>query len=207
MSPCTCVHNLSGTACNIRNREPKPVISVSTYQAANLQHCLLVGCSCNCPGRCADVGIASLGCVPTASRHLPAACHFDIGLCVLQQALNVTDRVYSVSADTVAPCGQLQVACTQIAPTAEMLNDTDYLDSDLLPYVDGIITSTANGSISPLFAFSASTDPGRLSMPFCVRFGRLSCMTFSCLSMSDRPQLRQTAQHDVAMRRCLCLRV
>lgn len=86
------------------------------------------------------------------------------------QALNVTDRVYSVSADTVAPCGQLQVACTQIAPTAEMLTDTDYLDSDLLPYVDGIITSSANGSISPLFAFSASTDPGSLNRAEWLKF-------------------------------------
>ncbi len=88
--------------------------------------------------------------------------HHDICLCGLQQALNVTDRVFSVSSDTVAPCGQLQVACTQIAPLAEMLNDTDYLDNELLPYVDGIITSTPNASISPLFAFSASTDPGLL---------------------------------------------
>ncbi len=86
----------------------------------------------------------------------------DTCLCGLQQALNVTDRVFSVSSDTVAPCGQLQVACTQIAPLAEMLNDTDYLDTELLPYVDGIITSTPNASISPLFAFSASTDPGLL---------------------------------------------
>ncbi|KAL0043795.1 hypothetical protein WJX82_001269 [Trebouxia sp. C0006] len=86
------------------------------------------------------------------------------------QALNVTDRVYSVSADTVAPCGQLQVACTQIAPLAEMLNDTEYLDTELLPYVDGIITSTPNASISPLFAFSASTDPGSLNRAEWLKF-------------------------------------
>ncbi|DBA71969.1 hypothetical protein WJX79_005778 [Trebouxia sp. C0005] len=86
------------------------------------------------------------------------------------QALNVTDRVFSVSSDTVAPCGQLQVACTQIAPTAEMLSDTDYLDNELLPYVDGIITSTPNGSISPLFAFSASTDPGSLNRAEWLKF-------------------------------------
>jgi hypothetical protein len=102
-----------------------------------------------------------------SSWHLTVAWGHDSCLCGLQQALNVTDRVYSVSSDTVAPCGQQQVACTQIAPMAEMLNDTDYLDTELLPYVDGIITSTPNASISPLFAFSASTDPGLLFLlPF-----------------------------------------
>ena len=99
---------------------------------------------------------------PTEQLALQCLMRHDSCLCGLQQALNVTDRVYSVSSDTVAPCGQLQVACTQIAPAAEMLNDTDYLDTELLPYVDGIITSTPNASISPLFAFSASTDPGSL---------------------------------------------
>ena len=77
----------------------------------------------------------------------------------LQQALDVVDRVYSLSSYTVAACGQLQVACTQEAPPEEMLYDAEYLDP-LLANVDGIMTSTANATLQPQFAFSASTDPG-----------------------------------------------
>lgn len=46
----------------------------------------------------------------TSSWHGIVSRHHDTYLCGLQQALNVTDRVYSVLSDTVAPCGQLQVA-------------------------------------------------------------------------------------------------
>ncbi len=45
-----------------------------------------------------------------SSWHGNASWHHDICLCGLQQALNVTVRVFSVSSDTVAPCGQLHVA-------------------------------------------------------------------------------------------------
>ena len=80
----------------------------------------------------------------------------------VQEALNALDRVYSASSYTVAPCGQLQVACGQAAPEPEALLDADMLDTEILPFVDGIITSTGNASIEPVFAFSASTDPGTL---------------------------------------------
>ena len=82
-----------------------------------------------------------------------------LGCVCLQQALDVVDRVYSLSSYTVAACGQLQVACTQEAPPEEMLCDAEYLDP-LLASVDGIMTSTANATLQPQFAFSASTDPG-----------------------------------------------
>ena len=69
------------------------------------------------------------------------------------------DRIYSVSSYTVAPCGQLQAACSQLAPTPEEFTP-EILDDTVLPYVDGIITSSGNATLEPLFAFSASTDPG-----------------------------------------------
>lgn len=67
--------------------------------------------------------------------------------------------MYSLSSYTVAACGQLQVACTQEAPPEEMLYDDEYL-TPLLANVDAIMTSTANATLQPQFAFSASTDPG-----------------------------------------------
>ena len=79
---------------------------------------------------------------------------------LLQEALNAIDRVHSASSFTVAPCGQLQVACGQVAPEPEALLDAEMLDTEILPFVDGIITSAGNASIDPVFAFSASTDPG-----------------------------------------------
>ena len=81
----------------------------------------------------------------------------------VQEALSVIDRVYSVSSYTVAPCGQLQAACSQITPVSTPEEITpEILDTEILPYVDGLITSTGNATISPLFAFSASTDPGQI---------------------------------------------
>ena len=80
----------------------------------------------------------------------------------MQEALNAIDRVHSASSYTVAPCGQLQVACGQAAPEPEALLDEEMLNTEILPFVDGIITSSGNASIEPVFAFSASTDPGVL---------------------------------------------
>lgn len=78
----------------------------------------------------------------------------------MQEALSAIDRVHSASSYTVAPCGQLQVACGQAAPEPEALLDEEMLNTEILPFVDGIITSQGNASIEPVFAFSASTDPG-----------------------------------------------
>ena len=85
----------------------------------------------------------------------------------LQEALNAIDRVHSASSLTVAPCGQLQVACGQVAPEPEALLDEETLDTQILPFVDGIITSAGNASIAPVFAFSASTDPGVILRACC----------------------------------------
>ena len=55
------------------------------------------------------------------------------------------------------------MACGQAAPEPEALLDAETLDTEILPFVDGIITSAGNASIEPVFAFSASTDPGQPS--------------------------------------------
>ncbi len=131
-------------------------------------------------------------------------CSFSSSPSLLQEALSVTDRVYSVSAETVAPCGQLQVACTQTAPTEEELTDTDYLTAEVLPYVDGIITSTPNASISPLFAFSASTDPGwlplqcRMPHALCHRHVHVwvhACMHEHCRLLACKYERKRLTPH------------
>lgn len=89
-------------------------------------------------------------------------CEYTVAQACMQEALNAIDRVHSASSYTVAPCGQLQVACGQAAPEPEALLDEETLTTGILPFVDGIITSAGNASIEPVFAFSASTDPGAL---------------------------------------------
>lgn len=95
----------------------------------------------------------------------------------MQEALNAIDRVHSTSSYTVAPCGQLQVACGQAAPEPEALLDEETLTTEILPFVDGIITSAGNASIEPVFAFSASTDPGAL-----LRLAKRLCLILPVLS-------------------------
>ena len=78
---------------------------------------------------------------------------------VLQQALDVVDRVYALSPFTVAACGQLQLACNQEDPPEELSCYPEVPES-LLPNVDGIISSTATATLQQQFAFSASAEPG-----------------------------------------------
>ena len=42
------------------------------------------------------------------------------------------------------------------------LRDAEALKTEILPFVDGIITSSGNASIEALFSFNAQTDPGVL---------------------------------------------
>ncbi|KAL3130726.1 hypothetical protein ABBQ38_000073 [Trebouxia sp. C0009 RCD-2024] len=85
-------------------------------------------------------------------------------------ALNAIDRVYSTSSYTVAPCGQLQVACGQVAPMSTDLLDAETLNTQILPFVDGIITTSGNASIAQLVAFSAPSDPGALNRAEWLKF-------------------------------------
>ena len=109
----------------------------------------------------------------------------------MQEALNAIDRVHSASSYTVAPCGQLQVACGQAAPEPEALLDDETLTTEILPFVDGIITSAGNASIEPVFAFSASTDPGAL----------LGLAWHMCLVT---PVLSHTQKHTKQIATCKC---
>lgn len=122
---------------------------------------------------------------------------------LLQEALNATDRVHSVSSYTVAPCGQLQVACGQVAPEpepemyGEAMFGAEMLNTEILPFVDGVITSS-NSSINPAFAFSASTDPGVLKVaslcpvqvlfPFSSVLYALHCWLHPCVTGQDMCQ-------------------
>ena len=131
--------------------------------------------------------------------HMVACTQLPLINSAVQEALSVIDRVYSVSSYTVAPCGQLQVACSQITPVSTPEEITpEILDTEILPYVDGLITSTGNASISPLFAFSASTDPGQIFTQVTCRMPHAQCMPNDCKLSSTQTEVHAT-HHSVLM--------
>ena len=69
------------------------------------------------------------------------------------------DRVQSVSSLTVSGCGQNLLACGKAA-VDELTLDSSVLQSQVEPYTDGVIVSSAYANFLTTFAFSASMDPG-----------------------------------------------
>lgn len=88
--------------------------------------------------------------------------------------LNVTDRVQSVSALSVTPCAQRVLSCNKTAIDISMLSNTTVLNSEVLPYVDGVTATAPMVPLppitAPVFTVSASQDPGLLNRAEWIKF-------------------------------------
>lgn len=142
----------------------------STYKVVNNTEAGEVYVLCQCGSTCPSASLFPEGTkfflIPLVAVSVTQTVPF-----AFLNMLGVEDRVQSVSALTVAPCGQKLVACNRTAPDAfsGQLDNATYLATYVEPFTDGLLLSSAS-NISTGFSFSAATAPGSLNRAEWIKF-------------------------------------